>query len=80
MVLTGAEAYTSDQVKVEPNFSPANEAERRAVYDAERKFVKAFEYADLPVEGFSDEADGEWRQDDRDDRRDSSSRILTVPC
>ena len=33
---------------MEPNFSPANVAERRAVYDAERPFVSAFEYADLP--------------------------------
>lgn len=47
-VLTGAAAYTGDQIKVEPNFSPTNEAERRAVYDAERPFVQAFEYADLP--------------------------------
>ena len=29
-------------------FSPANEAERRAIYDVERPFVNAFEYADLP--------------------------------
>lgn len=47
-VLSGAESYTPDQIKVEPNFSPDNEAERRAVYEAERKFVGAFEYADLP--------------------------------
>jgi hypothetical protein len=47
-VLTGTETYTPDQIKVEPDFSPANEAERRAVYEAERKFVNAFEYADLP--------------------------------
>lgn len=47
-VLTGVDTYTPDQIKVEPNFSPANETERRAVYDAERKFVRAFEYADLP--------------------------------
>ena len=47
-VLTGLDAYNADQIKVEPAFSPANEAERRAVYDVERKFVNAFEYADLP--------------------------------
>lgn len=47
-VLTGLDAYTPDQIRVEPKFSPANEAERRAVYAAERKFVHAFEYADLP--------------------------------
>ena len=47
-VLTGVDRYTPDQITVEPSFSPANEAERRAVYDAERPFVSAFEYADLP--------------------------------
>ncbi len=46
--LDGIDAYTGDQVKVEPQFSPANEAERRAVYEAERKFVRAFAYADVP--------------------------------
>ena len=47
-VLTGIELYNPDQIKVEPSFSPANETERRAVYEAERPFVNAFEYADLP--------------------------------
>lgn len=47
-VLTGLDTYNGDQIRVEPSFSPSNEAERRAVYDAERKFVQAFEYADLP--------------------------------
>jgi len=47
-VLRGVEAYTPDQIGVEPAFSPANEAERRAVYAAERPFVTAFDYADLP--------------------------------
>jgi hypothetical protein len=47
-VLTGVEAYNPDQIVVEPHFSPTNEAERRAIYESERKFVKAFEYADLP--------------------------------
>ena len=47
-VLTGLDSYNGDQVKVEPSFSPTNEAERRAVYDVERPFVNAFEYADLP--------------------------------
>lgn len=46
--LAGVATYTGDQIKVEPNFSPASEAERRAVYDGERPFVTAFEYADLP--------------------------------
>jgi hypothetical protein len=47
-VLSGVDSYTPDQIKVEPNFSPANEAERRAVYVEERPLVSAFEYADLP--------------------------------
>jgi 3',5'-cyclic AMP phosphodiesterase CpdA len=47
-VLTGIGSYTPDQVKVEPNFSPATETQRRAVYPTEAPFVKAFEYADLP--------------------------------
>src|SRR5262249_25717584 len=47
-VLTGIDTYTPDQIRVEPNFSPDNATERRAVYDAERPFVSAFEYADLP--------------------------------
>ncbi|MDO8540032.1 MAG: metallophosphoesterase [Opitutaceae bacterium] len=46
--LTGIESYTPDQVRVEPSFSPANEPARRAIYETERKFVHAFEYADLP--------------------------------
>jgi hypothetical protein len=46
--LFGVQSYTPDQIVVEPAFSPSNEAERRAVYVAERPFVNAFEYADLP--------------------------------
>lgn len=33
---------------MEPKFSPDTEPARRAVYAAERPFVKAFDYADLP--------------------------------
>ena len=33
---------------MEPQHSPGTEAQRRAVYETERPFVKAFEYADLP--------------------------------
>lgn len=47
-VLTGIETYTPDQIRVEPNFSPANESERRALYAEERPQVRSFEYADLP--------------------------------
>ena len=46
--LQGLADYTGDQIRVEPAHSPATEKERRAVYDSERPFVKAFEYADLP--------------------------------
>jgi hypothetical protein len=48
MPLSGLAEYTSDQIRVEPKFSPETEAVRRAVYETERPFVKAFEYADLP--------------------------------
>jgi 3',5'-cyclic AMP phosphodiesterase CpdA len=47
-VLSGVDHYTPDQIVVEPTFSPANTAERRAVYEKERPFVDAFDYADLP--------------------------------
>jgi len=33
---------------VEQNFSPANEAERRALLQAESRFVREFEYGDAP--------------------------------
>ncbi|MCX6955707.1 MAG: metallophosphoesterase [Verrucomicrobia bacterium] len=46
--LSGLADYTGDQIRVEPKFSPETEPARRAVYDAERPFVKDFEYADLP--------------------------------
>jgi 3',5'-cyclic AMP phosphodiesterase CpdA len=48
MPLEGLKDYTGDQIRVEPNFSPANEAVRRAIYEAERPFVTSFEYVDLP--------------------------------
>jgi len=47
-LLSGVAAYNADQIKVEPDFSPATEAQRRAVYETEAPFVKQFEYADLP--------------------------------
>lgn len=46
--LSGIGEYNGDQIRVEPAHSPETEKERRAVYDAERPFVKRFEYADLP--------------------------------
>ncbi len=45
---SGLTDYTGDQIRVEPKFSPDTAAVRSAVYDAERPFVKAFDYADLP--------------------------------
>jgi len=48
-VLSGVKDYTGDQVKLEPSHSPGTEQERRAVYDAERPFVRQFDYANLPV-------------------------------
>lgn len=47
-LLTGVNAYNGDQIRVEPNYSPETDKERRAVYEAEREFVKSFDYADLP--------------------------------
>lgn len=47
-VLSGVKDYNGDQVRVEPNFSPATEPQRRAIYAAEAPFVKQFQYADLP--------------------------------
>jgi hypothetical protein len=45
---TGVHEYTPDQIKVEPDFSPANEVERRALLQAEAQFIKQFEYGDAP--------------------------------
>lgn len=47
-VLEGLVKYTPDQILVEPRFSPANEAERRAALAAEAPAVRSFEYADAP--------------------------------
>jgi UDP-2,3-diacylglucosamine pyrophosphatase LpxH len=47
-LLSGAEQYNPDQIRVEPKFSPETAEQRRAVYDSEKEFVKRFEYADLP--------------------------------
>ena len=47
-MLSGVREYTPDQIKVEPEFSAANEAERRALLQAEAQFVKQFEYGDAP--------------------------------
>ena len=47
-LLSGVKSYNSDQVTVEPDFSPATDKQRRAVYQTEAPFVQQFEYADLP--------------------------------
>jgi calcineurin-like phosphoesterase family protein len=63
LLLSGVQEYIPDQVKVEPDFSPANEGERRAFLQAEAQFVKQFEYGDAPgyaivnVDGARVEAD-----------------------
>ena len=44
-VLDGVTAYTPDQIRVEPRFSPNNEELRRANLSAEAPFVDYFEYA-----------------------------------
>jgi hypothetical protein len=46
--LSGPAQYNGDQIRVEPNFSPGTEAERRAIYEEEAPFVTQFQYADLP--------------------------------
>ncbi len=46
--LSGIGEYNGDQIRVEPQHSPETEKQRRAVYEAEKPFVTAFEYADLP--------------------------------
>lgn len=46
--LSGVDDYNSDQVRVEPAFSPETVAERRAIYETERQSVTSFEYADMP--------------------------------
>jgi Calcineurin-like phosphoesterase len=48
LILSGVHAYTPDQIKVEPDFSPANEVERRALLQAEAQSIKQFEYGDAP--------------------------------
>ena len=47
-VLSGTGQYNDEQLKVEPDFSPGTEPERRKLCEAEAPFVKQFEYADLP--------------------------------
>ena len=47
-LLSGVKDYNGDQVTVEPNFSPATEQQRRAVYQVEAPLVTQFQYADLP--------------------------------
>ncbi|MCW3095145.1 MAG: 3,5-cyclic adenosine monophosphate phosphodiesterase CpdA [Chthonomonadaceae bacterium] len=45
---SGLENYGPDLVKMEPNFEPKNEADRRAALVAEKPFLRYFEYADAP--------------------------------
>jgi len=47
-VLQGVKDYTPEQIRVEPAFGKGTEEARHAVIEAEKPFVKEFEYADLP--------------------------------
>jgi hypothetical protein len=47
-VVEGVDRYGPDLVALEPKFSPANEAERRAALKAEAPFIRHFEHADAP--------------------------------
>lgn len=46
-VLSGIDDYGPDQIRVEPSYSPDTANQRRTVYETERRFVRAFEYAEL---------------------------------
>jgi hypothetical protein len=48
LVLSGVNAYTPDQITVEPEFSPETESDRRAAIAAEAPRIDAFEYGDVP--------------------------------
>jgi hypothetical protein len=47
-MLSGVHEYTPDQIKAEPDFSPTNEADRRALLQPEAQFIRHFEYGDAP--------------------------------
>jgi hypothetical protein len=47
----GVKQYGPDLVRLEPEFSPQTEAERRALLAAEAPHVRHYEYADLPGYG-----------------------------
>ncbi|MFA0751891.1 MAG: hypothetical protein SLRJCFUN_002294 [Candidatus Fervidibacter sp.] len=47
-VLQGVEHYGPELVRLEPNFEPQTEAQRRAALAAERPFIAYYEYADAP--------------------------------
>ncbi|GBC98445.1 3',5'-cyclic adenosine monophosphate phosphodiesterase CpdA [bacterium HR17] len=47
-VLQGVKHYGPDLVKLEPNFEPQTEAQRREALVAERPFIAYYEYADAP--------------------------------
>jgi hypothetical protein len=46
--LSGVDRYVPEQIRVEPQFSPATETERRAVLAAEASEIRGFEYGDVP--------------------------------
>jgi len=46
--LEGVENYGGDLVKLEPEFQPETEAERRKMLEDEKPYVTSFEFADFP--------------------------------
>jgi len=45
--LTGLDAYNADLVKLEPSFTPSSFEVRRAILEAEKPFIRFYEYADF---------------------------------
>lgn len=45
--LTGLDAYNADLVKLEPSFTPSSLEARRTILEAEKPFIRFYEYADF---------------------------------
>lgn len=45
--LSGLDAYNADLVNLEPHFTPSSLATRRAILEAEKPFIRFYEYADF---------------------------------
>ena len=46
--LLGINNYTTKQLELEPDYHPESKELRRALIEAEKPFIKHFEYADYP--------------------------------